>query len=132
MSKKDIEDAIKRIEEKVDDYNQTLEALVGFSHVLRWDDQKEDFKPNSYRFIARRMDTSEVIRIVPKIVVTPDLVIQLDENYGIVSEVKKSFPRDKELWIGNFNQIQKYDDDLKGWKTSTEKIKNIDIILLTH
>ena len=132
MSEKDIEEAIKRIEEKVDNYNQTLEALVGFSHILRWNDEKADFKPNSYSFIARRMNTSEVNRIIPKNVVTPDLVIQLDENYGIVSEVKKSFPKDKELWIGNFNQLQKYDDELKGWKTSTEKIQNSDIILLTH
>lgn len=132
MLEKEIEEAVKKILEKVDNYNQTLEALVGFSHVLRWNDEKEEFKPNSYSFIARRMTTSEDNRITPKREVTPDLIVQLDENYGIVSEVKKSFPKDKELWIGKFNQLQKYDDELTGWITSTEKIANSDVILLTH
>lgn len=132
MSEIEIEEAVKKILEKVDNYNQTLEALVGFSHVLRWNDEKEEFKPNSYSFIARRMTTSDENRISPEIEVTPDLIVQLDENYGIISEVKKSFPKDKELWITKFVQIQKYDDELTGWKTSTEKITNFDITLLTH
>ena len=58
MSEEDIEKKVKTIIEKIDNYNQTLESLIGFSHILRWDDEKEEFKTNSYSFIARRMNTS--------------------------------------------------------------------------
>lgn len=58
--------------------------------------------------------------------------MQLDYNYGIVCEAKKLFPQNRNLWKRNFNQLQKYDDSLKGWKTSNEYIKTSDIVLLTH
>lgn len=132
MSEEDIEKKVKIIIEKIDNYNQTLEALIGFSHVLRWDDEKEEYKSNSYSFIARRMNTSINNRISPENEITPDLIVQLDNNYGIVSESKKSFPQNRELWIGNFKQLHKYDDDLKGWKTANELISKSDIVLLTH
>lgn len=132
MSEEEIEEKVKIIEEKIDNYNQTLEALIGFSHVLRWDDEKKDFKTNSYSYIARRMNTSPGNRISPENEITPDLIVQLNNNYGIVSESKKSFPKNRELWKGSFDQLQKYDDDLKGWKTRNELISISDIVLLTH
>ena len=132
MSEEELEKEVKKILEKIDNYNQTLEALIGFSHVLRWDDLKGDYKSNSYSFIARRMNTSKKNRIKTENEITPDLIVQLENNYGIVSESKKSFPQNKELWIGSFSQLQKYDDDLKGWKTVDELISISDIVLLTH
>jgi len=132
MSEKKIEEKVNKTIEKIDNYNQTLEAMICFSHILRWDDEKEEFKPNSYSFIARNMGTSENNRITPKNEITPDLIVQLDGNYGIVCEAKKSFPQNRNLWKSNFNQLQKYDDELKGWKTSKEYIKTSDIVLLTH
>jgi len=132
MPDKRIEEQVNKTLEKIDNYRQTLEAIISFSHVLRWDDDKKEFKPNSYGFIARQMDTSENNRINPKNEIFPDLIVQLDENYGIVGEVKKSFPQNKNHWKNDFNQLQKYDDDLKGWKTPREYIKTSDIILLTH
>ena len=132
MSEKRIREQINKTLEKIDNYKQTLEAIISFSHVLRWDDIKKEFKPNSYRFIARKMDTSEENRIIPNNEINPDLIVQLDENYGIVGEVKKSFPKNKNHWEGNFNQLIKYDDNLQGWKTPNEYIKTSDIVLLTH
>ncbi|KKN06621.1 hypothetical protein LCGC14_1075390 [marine sediment metagenome] len=132
MSDKGLELLVNKTLEKIDNYRQTLEAIISFSHVLKWDDENKEFKPNSYSFIARQMDTSKNNRIKPNIEINPDLIVQLDENYGIVGEVKKSFPQNKGYWKSNFNQIQKYDDDLKGWLTPSEYIKTADIVLLTH
>jgi len=132
MSEKRIREQINKTLEKIDNYKQTLEAIISFSHVLRWDDNKKELKPNSYSFIARQMDTSEENRIIPNKEINPDLIVQLDEDYGIVGEVKKSFPLNRNHWKSDFNQLQKYDDKLKGWKTSSEYINTSDIILLTH
>jgi len=132
MSENEIEEKVNRTIEKIDNYIQTLEAIIAFSHVLIWDDNRGDFRSNSYRFIARKMNTSENNRIKPNNEITPDLVVQLNETYGIVGEAKKSFPKNRILWRRNFTQLQKYDDDLKGWKTSNELITNSDIVLLTH
>ncbi|TKJ23606.1 MAG: hypothetical protein CEE43_02795 [Promethearchaeota archaeon Loki_b32] len=132
MPEDKINRGIKKILENIDNYKQTLEAIICFSHVIRWDDENMDFKSNTYSFIARRMDTSKVNRINPENTIIPDLVLQLNEEYGILSEAKISFPRNREHWKDDFEQLQKYDDDLKGWKTENELIDNFDIILLTH
>lgn len=125
------ETEIQKLLEKIDDYNETITAIICISHVLRWDNQGS-FRSNTYFFIARRMDTSENNRINPEAVVTPDLIIQIDENYGIICELKRSFPRNRDYWENDFNQLLKYDDDLKGWRTDNEYIEISDLVLLTH
>jgi len=78
------------------------------------------------------MNTSEENTIAPKTIITPDLIIQYDDNYGIVTELKKSFPKDKKRWNKTFKkQLKKYDDVLKGWKTEDGFIDSSDIVLLT-
>ena len=132
MSENRIKEQTNKILEEIDNYRQTLEAIVSFSHVLRWDDNNKALKPNSYTFIARKMNTSEENRANPNNEVNPDLIVQLNENYGIVVEVKKSFSKNKDYWEKNFSQLVKYDDKLKGWKTKNEYIDTSDIVLLTH
>lgn len=127
-----LEKKIQKILEKIDNYEQTLLAIICFSHVLRWDDNINRYKSNSYSFIARKMDTSNDNPITPNEVVTPDLVVQLNNNHGIVTEAKKSFPKNRNFWNRNINQLLKYDDNLQGWKTNNELIPISDIVLLTH
>lgn len=116
----------KPLREKVDDYEETISAIISFCHFVRWDENKQDFKKGSYFFIGRKMDEPSKNQI------TPDFVVQLNDNYGIVGEAKKSFTRDDKFWIKNFEQLQKYDHDLKGWKTHDEHIRTSDVVLLTH
>ncbi|MHA1490669.1 MAG: hypothetical protein ACTSRI_13555 [Promethearchaeota archaeon] len=78
------------------------------------------------------MDTSNNNRINPNNEVTPDLIVQLNNSYGIICEAKKSFPKNKEYWNKNFEQLIKYDDDLRGWKTKDKYINISDLVLLSH
>ena len=124
-------DGFQRLKDESDNYEQTVIAIISFAHLMRYDDSKKEFLPDSLFFIGRKMDTSPKNRINPKKNVTPDLILQLNPNYGIVGEVKKSLPQNQEFWKKYFTQLQKYDDDLKGWKTPNEKIKNIDLVFIT-
>ncbi len=124
--------SIKSILNKVEDYQETIFAILSFAHLLRWDDSSKRFFPKSYYFIGRKMNTSNSNKHTIISTVTPDLTIQINDSYGILSEVKKSFPNNQDLWINDLKQIEKYDDDLVGWKTSSETIKTSDLVLLTH
>lgn len=122
--------AIEKLNNNIDDYNLTIHVICAFAHLFRWDRELNNFKPNSFYFIGRKMDTTNNNRISPNNIVTPDLIIQLSSDYGIVGEEKISFSRDRSYWNEDFLQIQKYDDDLIGWKTNNEQIDNIDVVLL--
>ena len=60
---------------------------------------------------------------------TPDCVVQVTPNYGIVAEMKKHY-RDNDL--RPYEQIRNYDADLIGWWTANEQIDKHDLVLLTH
>ncbi len=64
--------------------------------------------------------------------VTPDLVAQKSETYGIAAEVKKSLPQDQARWEKYVEQLIKYDDDLTGWWTPDGKISCADAVMLIH
>jgi len=121
---------IERLNITIDNYNLTIQAICAFSHLFRWDKDLNDFKPDSFFFIGRKMNTTSNNRISPNNVVTPDLIIQLRPDYGIIGEEKISFSRNRNHWKDDFLQIQKYDDNLKGWKTTNEEIKKVDLVLL--
>ncbi len=76
------------------------------------------------------MTTSSANRVSPDEQVTPDCVIQDSSTTGIVAETKLSLPKDESQWDSNFIQLEKYDDDLRGWWTSTERIEKHDVIAL--
>lgn len=123
---------ITKILNKVEDYQETIFAILSFAHLLRWDDTNNKYLPDSYYFIGRKMSTSKLNKHSPNDKVTPDLTVQLNDSYGVLAEAKKSFPNNQDLWINSLQQLEKYDDDLIGWKTPNEIIKTSDIILLTH
>lgn len=43
---------------------------------------------------------------------TPDFTVFFDESYGIVGEIKRTFPDDREAILSELEQISRYDDDL--------------------
>jgi hypothetical protein len=61
--------------------------------------------------------------------VTPDAVVQVNNTYGIVVEMKKHFDREK---LKHFDQVKKYDADLVGWWTQNERLATNDLVLMTH
>ena len=60
---------------------------------------------------------------------TPDCVVQVTPQYGIVAEMKKHYPNDD---LRPLEQIKKYDRELFGWWTPSGQIDSHDLVLLTH
>lgn len=76
------------------------------------------------------MTTSAENRISPNTDVTPDCVVQANDEGGFIAEAKLSLPKDEVRWDSVLTQLKKYDDDLSGWWTPTEHIESHDIIAL--
>lgn len=66
--------------------------------------------------------------------VTPDAIFQCDNDQkGIVCEIKTSLPANDEHLLKDMkDQIEKYSDIKKGWKTGNGKIKDHSILLFLH
>ncbi len=118
--------------EAINTYNDTVDALICLGHVLTWDDNTGAYRPNAVFALGRRVDTSEANRVVPKSVVTPDLITVIAPNYGLLAEAKPSFHGTVAEREDDLRQVMKYDDDLIGWPTPNEKIANTDVVLLVH
>ena len=56
--------------------------------------------------------------------------MQLAAEGGIVAEAKLGLPRDTAAWEKDLRQLEKYDDDLKGWWTTGEHLPTHDILAL--
>jgi hypothetical protein len=127
-----------KIRDKIDNYKDTLYAIVGLMNLYRYDDETgnmrddvilfqgwkllpktESFK-NNYEGLEKGDD------------VTPDIGILLPNDTGVVGEVKASFPADQELWMDDFRQLMRYDQDLAGWPNTSGTVNTHDIILLLH
>lgn len=128
--------AQEEISNKIDDYEQTIHAIIGFMNFYRYDDTTKKMKDEVIVFQGRRLEPSsgrttnagaQTIRFV-----TPDFGVVWAPENGILGEVKKSFPKDQEFWMKPFEQLMSYDDDLKGWPTTDEKIGSHDLVLLLH
>ncbi|MFC1620171.1 hypothetical protein ACFL45_09520 [Candidatus Neomarinimicrobiota bacterium] len=121
---------IQELSNKIEDYEQTVQALLAFAAFVVHDGQS--FRPSSRFGLGRRMLTSEKNIVNPSADITPDLVAQKSSDYGIIAEAKKSLSKDQENWLHDLTQLRKYDDDLVGWWTGDEKITTADTILLVH
>jgi len=120
------ESYIEEINKQANNYIQTVSSLLAFTNHARWDEELKTFVPESKFSIGRRMDPEEGDTV------TPDLVVQRTEYYGLIVEAKKGFPQDMKLWIDIFKQLKRYDGKLKGWFTKDEFIDTSDLILMTH
>lgn len=130
------QDIQTELKDKIDNYLQTVHALIGFMHFFRFDKNSASINEDVKVFQGWRLEPSENKKVKNNgeavKFVTPDLGIVYDENQGILAEAKVSFPKDKELWKKPFFQLMSYDDDLKGWPTVTGFINNHDIALLVN
>jgi hypothetical protein len=121
-----IEEYIKQIRENADAYENTIQTIISFDSAVRWDDSQERYFENSF-FLPGRKLLKNLTK--PDDHVRPDIVIQLSNEYGIVSEVKITASSNRDF-ENAYKQIQNYDADLIGWKTNNEKIELHDITLL--
>lgn len=117
---------------RIDDYKDSVFAIIGFVNLFRFDDVSGTIKEVIKVFQGRRMKTSPTNRISPNDEVTPDFCIQDSSDKGIIGEVKKNFPKNRELWIDDFRQLMSYDDDLINWLTLSSKIDDHEIVLISH
>ena len=124
------EDLLRETRNKVYDYKQTVDAILAFAALVVHDGQSQ--RPNSEFGLGRRMTTSPDNKISPSNDITPDLVAQKSEEYGVMVEVKKSLSQNTSNWRSHVEQLRKYDDELEGWWSADEKISNSDALMLIH
>lgn len=122
-----IAQTFKENQVQIDDYLASVQGLHAFADSARWDDGKRELLPGSRYSIPRTMT---VVRDHGLHNVTPDCVVQRDQKYGLVVEMKKHY-RDSEDTEA-FEQLATYDEDLLGWWTEDERIPTHDLVLLTH
>jgi hypothetical protein len=104
--------------------------VLALINEARWDSASRKLRTDVKYGIGRRMSTSSSNRVSASVRVTPDGILQFDANLGLVAETKVSLPKDVSSWDDDMIQLQKYDDDLVGWWTNDEHIKNHDIVAL--
>lgn len=110
----------------VEDYEQTVNALLAFAALLVHDGTSR--RAGSEFGFGRRM--TRPIGAVSD--VTPDLVAQKSLDYGVAAEAKKSLSRDRSHWEQEVAQVREYAGGLVGWWTQDETIRAYDTVLLIH
>lgn len=124
MSSKEL--IIQGLKNKIDDYLNTVYAIIGFLNTYKF--EMEKLNKDIVLFQGRKLWLDESHESF----VTPDFGLTINEVNGLVGEVKYSFPSDKKLWIDTFTQIKKYEQIINGWPTSAGKISEFDIVLLVQ
>jgi hypothetical protein len=126
--------AEQALRNEIDNYNDSIFAIVGFLNFYRFDDRTRKMRDDVLVFQGRRLTPSEQRKAEGAAAdyVTPDLGVLLPTNHGVLAEVKRSFPKNRQHWHDAFQQLMAYDDDLTGWPTPSEKVPNHDIALLLH
>jgi hypothetical protein len=117
--------------EVVDHYVNGMYAIFGLIHAFRFDSRKRTVHDVQFE-LGRRMQTSAANRVTPNQEITPDVVIQPNENQGVIGEATTGLTTEDEYWRDKLEQILKYDDDLRGWWTKTEHIDIHDIVVLVQ
>lgn len=116
---------VEYVREQSDSYERTIGTIIAFDFAVRYDN-KGCCLANSHFFPGRRLLTETTS---PSKEITPDAVLQLTNNYGIVAEAKITASNEQDFEKA-YEQIKKYDNELTGWKTPNGKIKLHDISLL--
>lgn len=115
---------------EIEDYKQTVNAILAFAAFVVYDGASQ--RPDSQFGFGRRMTTSPANFISPKNKITPDLTAQKTKKYGIVAEAKKTIDRNQDHWKCHVDQLRKYDDELEGWWTDSQKIEHFNSLILIH
>lgn len=120
----------KAILGRIDDYTDTIRAILGFCSLWFYDPATRSNRPNVKVFQGRHLPP---VTSQSGAVVCPDLGIIIDNAEGILGEVKKNFPKnDDQRKKDIFAQLKSYDQELAGWPTPDELLKQHDIVLLVH
>jgi hypothetical protein len=120
------------LDEAISTYIDTVHALNCFGHILVWDDKAKTRRPGCAFVLGPRVQTSPANKIAPNTTVTPDLMAVATSAYGIVAEAKLSFRGSVRDRQDDLNQLMKYDEDLLGWPTPTQRVEKSDLALLVH
>ena len=89
-----MDEPIEELRRKVNNYRQTVQALVALAHELRYDDSARRMHRKTEAYLGRRMDTSGQNPVCPNDTVTPDLVVERGDGYRAVAEAKLGLPAD--------------------------------------
>ena len=120
----EIDNLIEKFNKEIDNYSTMLDVLKLFGHKMCCPPGSIEPKEGTVCWCGRRMTTSTNTEI------TPDLVIKLEKLFGTIAEFKSSLPQQKEYWKKDFDQMLRYDDDLKGWNEDDDEQVTHDLILL--
>jgi hypothetical protein len=131
-----IEQLVKEIRIAIDDYNDTIHAIIGFVNLYLIDDTYQQ-RPQVKGFQGRHLMplSTEEQPIESKVDhhVSPDLGVVIEDKKGILGEVQKNFPKDDiERGIKVFIQLKGYDQELIGWPVASKKVESHEIVLLVH
>lgn len=130
MGPRSLASFLEAIEREINEYEGSALAMVGFASLYEFDPASKGRRGDIRVLQGRRFETSEGNPIRTRIQVTPDLAIQVGADMGSIAELQIGLPRDEGHWASSLEQIRKYDDDLLGWVTGTEKLDRHDIIYL--
>jgi len=119
---------IQSLRNKINDYEQTIHAIVCFMNLYRFNTS------------SRTIDNNVIVAQGRKLMeqnggsgfCTPDICILLTDNSGVLGEVKKSFPKDIQLWMSDFEQLMSYDKDFINWPNNNSIPIKHDIVLIVH
>lgn len=127
----------QQLRDEIDRYKDSLYAIVGFMNLYRYDDDAKNMREDVVLFQGRQLSApesadNEAGNAEPPVYLTPDLGVLLPDDTGVLGEVKASFPADRNLWIRDFQQLMKYDQNLTGWPNSSGEVTTHDVVLLLH
>ncbi len=137
MSQQSNERIAQRVKETkiaLNDYDETIHAIIGFVHLYFFNDETQQPRSDVKRFQGRRLTPlTTTTQSEKQAYVSPDLGIVIQDARGILGEVKKNFPKE-DMERGNkiFVQLKNYDQNLIGWPMANQQIQSHEIVLLTH
>lgn len=120
------EDPIQKVLEAVDDYEQAVNVSLSFVHIYLWDKSSNALLAGSSFGLGWLYQPGNV---------TPDITIRLPSNAGIVAELKISLPKNDDSAVGDkwedkFDQLRKYDVQLRGWDGKDAVVAQQELVLL--